>query len=165
MFYTPHHCLICFGGWGQLSRAAITVVSTGSPVGCGSGHCTWGCWLTKQLHGQSIHRQDGLVAYSLYNLFVFGHWLLVRQFQVSSRPYHTYCYICTGLLDWWKPLADCPIPLFLPVWDFLKEESSDITYSAFSGSENIPVQEPVFIQCSSFSECWSEHLTHPHMFT
>lgn len=60
----------------ESSRAVVPVVSTGSFVEGESGHCTWRWQLTKQLHRQSIHRQDGLVAYGLYS--VFGHWLFVR---------------------------------------------------------------------------------------
>lgn len=54
----------------------------------------WGWWLTKQLHRQSIHRQDGLAAYSLYSLFVFGHWLgqvvPVVQQAISYLSLHLY---------------------------------------------------------------------------
>lgn len=132
----------------ELPRAVVTVVSTGSPGGGGSGHCTWG-W-AKQLHRQSVHRQDGLVACICTVCLCLGTDSLSGS---SSCPagYITHCYLCAGLLDWWKPLADCPIPLFPPGWDLLKEKSSDITLSAFSGSENIPVQEPVFIQGRSYS--------------
>lgn len=125
---------------------------------CGFYRFSWRRWvralhvglMAKQLHRQSVHRQDGLVACICTVCLCLG---THSSSGSSSCPagYITHCYLCAGLLDWWKPLADCPIPLFPPGWDLLKEKSSDTTLSAFSGSENIPAQEPVFIQGRSYS--------------
>lgn len=165
VLYTPSLSDLLWRLGSDLCRAVVTMVSTGSLTGGLSGHCTCGCWLAEQPHRQSIHRQDGLLTYSLYSLCLGSDCQVIPV--VQQRISRSLCMLhkpaklmkTSGRLPhlslsaWMKfpegeKLRHHCVSLF---FQFLKTFQSR-SQSSFNGDHTL-------------LKCWSEHLAHPHKFT
>lgn len=57
-WYTPSLSDLLRRLWSDVSRAVVTVASSGSPAGGGSGHCAWGWWLSSCTGSPCIEKRD-----------------------------------------------------------------------------------------------------------